>query len=227
MWGGVKAESIVIGANRPEEPEEEAPPLIIRRYPAAIDDRETDNVAARERFNSEKQELRRVAKEAEERAARHERLLAAQRIQDEKDRVAQVAKDEAIRIAVREEHAKKEAQKVVSRSDKPQEPSIVFEATSYIALCDTGCTGKTATGVDVRNTNYEQGHRVIAVDPSVIPLGSIVRVTVGSNSFTAIAADTGGDIKGYRVDILVSTTEEARAFGRQNVAIKIIRNGAK
>src|SRR5690606_1324618 len=45
-----------------------------------------------------------------------------------------------------------------------------FEATFYTAFCPTGCTGITATGIDVRNTIYYEGKRIIAVDPKVIPL---------------------------------------------------------
>jgi 3D (Asp-Asp-Asp) domain-containing protein len=117
---------------------------------------------------------------------------------------------------------------VVSRSSsEPKAAPIVFEATAYIALCDTGCSGITATGVDVRNTIYTQGHRIIAVDPSIIPLGSLVRVNTPSGSFSAIASDTGGHIEGHRIDILMGSKSKARAFGRQNVSIQILRNGAK
>src|SRR5690554_3211015 len=58
-----------------------------------------------------------------------------------------------------------------STSERAQEAAdwVTFEATAYVALCDSGCTGITATGYDVRNTIYSpKGHRVIAVDPSVV-----------------------------------------------------------
>jgi len=102
-----------------------------------------------------------------------------------------------------------------------------FEATAYIALCDTGCIGITATGVDVRNTIYSEGYRVIATDPDVIALGSIVRITLADgSSFEAIAEDTGGLIDGNRIDLLVATESEAWEFGRQAVEIEMIRYGA-
>jgi len=99
-----------------------------------------------------------------------------------------------------------------------------FEATFYTAMCDTGCTGTTATGIDVSDTIYTpEGDRIIAVDPSVIPLGSKVEVTLqDGSSFTASAEDTGGDIKGNRIDVLVGTKEEANKLGRQTVSIKIM-----
>lgn len=102
-----------------------------------------------------------------------------------------------------------------------------YEATAYIALCDTGCTGKTATGVDVRNTIYSEGYRVIATDPDVIALGSIVRITLADGSnFEAIAADVGGAINGHDIDLLVASESEAWEFGRQAVEIEVIRYGA-
>src|SRR5699024_12577542 len=67
--------------------------------------------------------------------------------------------------------------------------TISAEATAYTASCD-GCSGTTATGVDLNENSDE---KVIAVDPDVIPLGSKVHV---EGYGTATAADTGGDING-------------------------------
>src|SRR5699024_9100906 len=50
--------------------------------------------------------------------------------------------------------------------------SMTMEATAYTAQCD-GCTGITATGIDL---NANSNKKVVAVDPSVIPLGSRVHV---------------------------------------------------
>src|SRR5206468_3456845 len=67
-------------------------------------------------------------------------------------------------------------------------------ATAYTANCDTGCTGVTATGLNVRNTTTHNGKTVISVDPSVIPLHSTVKVETKNGSFLAVAEDTGGAI---------------------------------
>jgi len=99
-----------------------------------------------------------------------------------------------------------------------------FEATFYTAFCPTGCTGITATGIDVRNTIYHEGKRVIAVDPNVIPLGSNVKVTLANgDSFEATAQDVGGAIKGNRIDILVASRDEAYRLGRQSVKVMILK----
>jgi len=100
-----------------------------------------------------------------------------------------------------------------------------FEATFYTAFCPTGCTGITAMGFDVRNTIYHEGKRIIAVDPNVIPLGSVVKVTLANgDSFEAVAGDTGGAIKGRRIDVLVATRDEAYRHGRMTAKVEIIND---
>jgi 3D (Asp-Asp-Asp) domain-containing protein len=98
-----------------------------------------------------------------------------------------------------------------------------FEATAYVALCDTGCIGITKTGIDVRNTVTHEGKRIIAVDPSVIPLDTTVDIRLADGTtFEATAQDTGGAIRGDRLDLLVSTEERAWQFGRQTVEVRIM-----
>ncbi|WP_173916376.1 3D domain-containing protein [Halobacillus sp. Marseille-Q1614] len=89
------------------------------------------------------------------------------------------------------------------------------EATAYTASC-TGCTGVTATGIDL-NKNPDQ--KVVAVDPDVIPLGSKVYV---EGYGTAIAGDTGGAIDGNRIDLYMPNREDALDFGRQDVTIQVL-----
>lgn len=57
--------------------------------------------------------------------------------------------------------------------------TIQVKLSAYIAHCQEGCTGTTRTGVDVTQSIYYKGYRVIATDPSVIPLNSIVEVSIG------------------------------------------------
>lgn len=100
-----------------------------------------------------------------------------------------------------------------------------FEATAYTARCK-GCIGITKTGVDVRTTTEYEGKRVIAVDPKVIPLGSTVEVRLSDGEvFEATAQDTGGAIKGERIDILFARYDDAMEFGRQPVEVRIIDEG--
>ena len=77
-----------------------------------------------------------------------------------------------------------------------------FQITHYCpcAICNGRSDGLTATG-----TKLTPG-RTIAVDPSVIPLGSTVWI---EGYGTRIAEDTGGAIKGKHIDMLVSGHAEA------------------
>ncbi|EGQ23208.1 3D/G5 domain protein [Sporosarcina newyorkensis 2681] len=104
----------------------------------------------------------------------------------------------------------------VSRSDAPSGGREFYaNASAYTAYCN-GCSGTTATGIDLRaNPNL----KVIAVDPSVIPLGS--KVWVEGYGY-AVAGDTGGAIKGNRIDLHMPTKAQAYQFGRRQVKIKVI-----
>ena len=62
--------------------------------------------------------------------------------------------------------------------------------------------------------------KVIAVDPKVIPLGSKVWV---EGYGEAIAGDTGGAIKGNRIDVLVCSDGSANSWGRKSVKVKVIQ----
>lgn len=118
-----------------------------------------------------------------------------------------------------------EQQKQISRSNDANLTQFTMIATHYTARCD-GCSGITATGIDVTRTIYANGLRVIAVDPRVIPLGSIVRVKYADGmTFKAIAGDVGGAIKNRRIDVLVASENEAYRLGKQTVTVTILKNG--
>lgn len=93
--------------------------------------------------------------------------------------------------------------------------TFTMEATAYTAECK-GCSGITATGL---NLNKNRNMKVIAVDPNVIPLGSKVWV---EGYGEAIAGDTGGDIKGNRIDLHFPNKGSALAFGRKNVTVRVL-----
>lgn len=87
---------------------------------------------------------------------------------------------------------------------------------SMTATAYTG-NGFTATGLKpVRDPN---GLSTIAVDPSVIPLGSKVHV---EGYGYAIASDTGGAIKGNKIDLYMNSEAECLSFGRRTVTVTII-----
>ncbi len=85
-------------------------------------------------------------------------------------------------------------------------------ATAYTASC-TGCSGITASG-------YRAGFGIIAVDPTVIPLGTHLFVPGYGR---AIAGDTGGAIHGNRVDLGFDSLADAARFGRRPVTVYFVR----
>ncbi|WP_226683729.1 G5 and 3D domain-containing protein [Sutcliffiella horikoshii] len=106
-------------------------------------------------------------------------------------------------------------QQVVSRSTETSSKEFYVSSTAYTAFCN-GCSGVTSTGINLR-TN--PGAKVIAVDPSVIPLGT--KVYVEGYGY-AVAGDTGGAIKGHKIDVFFSDKDAAYRWGRKKVKIKIL-----
>lgn len=104
----------------------------------------------------------------------------------------------------------------VSRSGEPSTGKEFYvEATAYTPYC-AGCSGISAAGVNLR-ANPDM--KLIAVDPRVIPLGT--KVWVEGYGY-AVAGDTGGAIKGNKIDILVQSKSEAYSWGRKKVRIKVL-----
>lgn len=97
----------------------------------------------------------------------------------------------------------------------PAAKTITVTATAYTAKCE-GCSGVTATGIDLTNNPDK---KVIAVDPSVIPLGTEVYV---EGYGKAIAGDTGGAIKGKKIDVHVPTEAKAINWGVKTVEVTIL-----
>lgn len=127
---------------------------------------------------------------------------------------------------------------VVSPKDKVIEYGTAEETTdgssvdfeySYVIEClataydpspeeNGGYGGQSATGIPLQKG-------VIAVDPKVIPLGSRVYVEAIDGSWSygyAVAGDTGGAIKGNRVDLLYPTKSECYEFGRRSCRVYVL-----
>jgi 3D (Asp-Asp-Asp) domain-containing protein len=108
-------------------------------------------------------------------------------------------------------------------------PWINFIATFYNN--DEASTGKRpghpAYGITASGRQTTQGV-TIAVDPRVIPLGSIVEIEYpdGRREYRR-ADDTGSAIKGYKIDIFSNQPDSALyALGKQNIKLRILKKGA-
>ncbi len=129
----------------------------------------------------------------------------------QEERVLEKAKKQVVKVGTKVSQSKQ-----ASTSAPKGGKTYTMEATAYTPYCN-GCSGITAGGINIRsNPNM----KVVAVDPNVIPLGSRVWV---SGYGEAIAGDTGGDIKGNRIDLLHPTKDAAYKFGRRTVTVKVIK----
>lgn len=88
-------------------------------------------------------------------------------------------------------------------------PAITFTATAY------SLRGRTASGSGVRRG-------IIAADRRVLPIGTRVRLDAGSYSGEYLVADTGGAVRGRKIDIWVPQTSEAMRFGRRPVRLTVL-----
>jgi 3D (Asp-Asp-Asp) domain-containing protein len=89
-----------------------------------------------------------------------------------------------------------------------------FTATAY------SLRGRTASGRAV-------SRGLIAADPTILPLGSRVRLEAGSWSGEYLVADTGGAVRGHRIDIWTPTAREAMQFGRRMVKLTVLEFGGR
>jgi 3D (Asp-Asp-Asp) domain-containing protein len=95
----------------------------------------------------------------------------------------------------------------------PIAPTPAPSGTRTITVSSTGYSiqGRTATGMPT-------GWGVVAVDPSVIPLGT--RLTIPGYG-EGVAADTGGNVRGNTIDLWFPTPGQAGAWGRRTVTITL------
>jgi 3D (Asp-Asp-Asp) domain-containing protein len=100
-----------------------------------------------------------------------------------------------------------------------KQPVFVVAPVSYVATAYT-LRGRTASGQPV-------SRGLIAADPRVLPLGSRVRLEAGSFSGEYLVADTGGAVRGRRIDIWTPSVREAMRFGRRTIKLTVLSFGGK
>lgn len=109
--------------------------------------------------------------------------------------------------------------KPVEKIEQPEQPEQIERVEKYkiTAYCPCAkCCGKFADGITSTGAVATAG-RTIAVDPEVIPYGSIV--VIDGNEY--VAEDCGGAIKGNRIDMFFNTHAEALEYGVQNKQVVI------
>jgi len=96
--------------------------------------------------------------------------------------------------------------------------TLIMEATAYTHAAPGGDINGTGDGYTATMTRPRRG--VVAVDPAVIPLGTVLYI---EGYGWARAEDVGGMIKGCRVDVFMETREEALNWGRKWVEVRVYR----
>lgn len=153
-------------------------------------------------------------------------LQAKREREEEEARLAKVNNDKSA-VLSSNNTSKSEQKKVTTStsSSKANNTSLgTFDVTYYSAYDGTQ-VGITRGGTNMANGNIHtsDGYRIIASDLSVIPLGTIVRVTTGNGeTFMAKVDDSGGAIVGNKIDIAVSSPEEAFRLGRTTAKVEIV-----
>ena len=107
-----------------------------------------------------------------------------------------------------------EAKAPIDKTETGAEPEATAPAVTYTATAYS-LRGRTASGSGVRRG-------IIAADRRVLPLGTRVRLEAGSYSGEYIVADTGGAVRGRKIDIWMPQTSEAMRFGRRPVRLTVL-----
>ena len=108
-----------------------------------------------------------------------------------------------------------EVKEIVKEPEIERVPLGEYRITAYCP-CEK-CCGAWADGITATGTIATEG-RTIAVDPDVIPLGSIVEI----NGVEYVAEDVGGAIKGDRIDLYFNSHQDALEWGVQYLDIFLI-----
>jgi 3D (Asp-Asp-Asp) domain-containing protein len=119
-------------------------------------------------------------------------------------------------LAALDTHARRvveKAQAIQSQRAAAETSAPPTDTPATITVTATGYSlpGHTSTGLPV-------GFGVVAVDPAVIPLGT--RMTIPGYG-EGVAADTGGAVSGYTIDLWFPTLADALAWGRRTVTISL------
>ena len=135
--------------------------------------------------------------------------------QSQTSQISKIA-DEAAAARVAMEAAAEVKLDPVAAEATPVTPEVTH---SYVATAYS-LRGRTASGLPVSKG-------IIAADPRHLPLGSRVKIEAGSWSGEYLVADTGGMVRGKRIDIWTPSTRDAMRFGRRTVKLTILSLGGK
>lgn len=190
----------------------------IEAYEEKMENLEEDINQKEEDIQNKESEIDKLNKDLQSKREREEKeaRLAKEASKKENDKTTLLSSNDT---------SKSEQKNVNTSSTEVKTSSTLgtFKVTFYAVGDGMTPSTTTANGTEVANTIYSpEGYRIIAVDTNVIPMNTIVRVTMNGNSFLAKASDTGNAIKGNKIDLLVSSPSEAISNGVQTATIEIV-----
>jgi 3D (Asp-Asp-Asp) domain-containing protein len=134
-------------------------------------------------------------------------------------------------------------QQIQTSNQPPSTPVVDVDPNSAPAISETKTpTDEAATDFEVAPETYTAtayslrgrtasgrpvSRGLIAADPRILPLGTRVRLDAGNFTGEYVVADTGGAVKGRRIDIWTPTAGEAMRFGRRAVKLTVLSFGGR
>lgn len=114
------------------------------------------------------------------------------------------------------------AARAMAAANSPAPPSTPAPTGKEMYVTSTAYSWQSSGSITYMGYNIKENPNIklIAVDPSVIPLGSRVWV---EGYGVAIAGDTGGAIKGHKIDVVMPDNAHAIAWGRKTVKIVVLQ----
>jgi 3D (Asp-Asp-Asp) domain-containing protein len=79
------------------------------------------------------------------------------------------------------------------------------------------------SGLTKAGTSTRTG--IVAADPRVLPVGSVLQIVDGPSSGIYTVMDTGAAVKGRKIDIFIPDCARARRFGAQTLRVHVLRHG--
>jgi len=173
----------------------------------------------------EREEFDRISRKSEEKVIENE-IMKAQ-LKEEKEKLEKNLAENRV-LLDKFEGEEKEVQDLLSEIKKriaavqPSGMTLVGEwemvATAYYAF---GSGGNDINGNGITATGLRARKGIVAVDPRIIPLGTKLFIPGYGE---ALAADTGGWIKNYRVDLCFETLEDCFNFGRRKIRVYLVED---
>jgi len=173
-----------------------------------------------EQYRYDKEQYDRISRKSEEKKKEIEQLKQTIILEEEKLKKS-IAKNRALLEQVKGERS--EVQNLLAEIKKriekiqPSGLKLIGEWEMVATAYYSGGGGLNGNGITAIGFRVRKG--IVAVDPKVIPLGTRLYIPGYGE---ALAADTGGWIKGNRIDLAFESLEECYRYGRRKIRVYLV-----